>query len=94
MLLLSSLHIHPSSLSAGDSCAECVHHHCGGHLGQQSPTTHDCLLCQFITLSYLAVAVATVIVYHPVYKLRRDGHSHILLRVHRGTIGLRGPPSC
>jgi Ca2+/H+ antiporter len=64
MLLLSSLHIHESSVSAETECTDCVHHNCHGHLSQTASWADDCVLCHFLTLPMLtaAVVVAALIV--------------------------------
>ena len=63
MLLLASVHRHEAEASSA-LCEECVHHlpH-GGHL-QASPTGVDnCVLCQFLSLSYVAsLAVGLVVI--------------------------------
>ena len=93
MLLLSSLHVHPSGLSA-DSCTECVDHHCGGHLGQKAPSLHDCVLCQLLTLPMLSAAVAVVAVALRVdNELPRQGRA-LRATSPAGTIVTRGPPAC
>lgn len=60
MLLLSALHIHSGLYAEGDSCTECVKHipH-AGHLSINANHHDDCVLCQFMSLSFEeAVAVA------------------------------------
>ncbi len=63
MLVFSSLHVHSAASAAEAECADCVLHHCGGHLQQHSSSSHPCVLCQFLTLQFLAVAIATVVCY-------------------------------
>ena len=63
MLLLASVHHHETEASSA-LCEECVHHQPhGGHL-QASPTGVDnCVLCQFLSLSYVAsLAVGLVVI--------------------------------
>ena len=59
IVLVSSLHIHPASLWQIDECEQCVNHtpH-AGHLTASDGWSHDCLLCQFLSFSYVAAAVA------------------------------------
>lgn len=93
MLLLSSLHIHSYNTLAYGTCTECVHHHCAGHLGQQTPSVHDCVLCQFLSLPMLAVAVATLILYN---KLRAIAYATVSGSVCLSCCSmaaLRGPPA-
>ncbi len=93
MLFLSSVHVHRYSNSLVDECNECVQHHCHGHLGQQTASLHECLLCQFLSLPMLAVAVATLIIY---YKVRKIHFAQLQSSVHFDACGiptLRAPPA-
>ena len=64
MLVLSSIHTHESSTSAAETeCADCVHHSCHGHLSQTAAWAHDCVLCQFLTLTMLTAALVAVAVF-------------------------------
>lgn len=93
MLVVASLHIHPQVSFGGDACTECIHHHCGGHLTQQTTPFHACVLCQFLTLTMLAVAVATVYIYNKVCRTAPDcGHRNVCV-AHSGMVGLRAPPA-
>lgn len=60
MLLLSSLHIHRTAEESPATCAECVQHQCHGHLAQLSDGMHQCVLCQILTLTYIAAATGAV----------------------------------
>ena len=64
-LLLSSLHIHHVSEDE-TSCTACVQHQCHGHLSQLSDSLHHCVLCQFLTLSFMATAAGNVVFLFPV----------------------------
>lgn len=93
MLVLSSVHVHVYSNVLADECNECVSHHCHGHLGLPTVTQHDCVLCQFLTLSMLAVAVATLVVFNNVSKIR---YAQLQRDVHLDACGmptLRAPPA-
>ena len=94
MLLLSSVHIHPHTALLADSCTECVHHHCDGHLGQQSVVHHDCVLCQFLTLPAQFVAVATIVIVSGATRLPMDVRQYQVGAAFRGIVGLRAPPEC
>ncbi len=93
MVVFSSLHIHPSDLSAQSSCTECVHHHCGGHWGQQTAVLHACVLCQFLTLPMLAVAVTALIIYNKVWKVDPQTWRRSVCVAYSSVVGLRAPPS-
>ena len=94
MLLLSSLHVHEESVSvAATECTDCVHHSCQGHLMQTSLLTHDCVLCQFLTLTMLTAAVVAVTVYYHVCK---EYLAQLFCGYHAACCGIivtRGPPS-
>ncbi|MBO4663526.1 MAG: hypothetical protein J5663_03825 [Bacteroidaceae bacterium] len=92
MLLISSLHIHEESETAEEACAECVHHHCYGHLSQLTTTMHQCILCQFLTLSFVASSAITLVVYNKVMHLRLDARQRNVSIAHKGIVGLRAPP--
>ena len=95
MLLLSSLHIHGYEQALDDQCTECVNHHCGGHIGQQTLSLDDCLLCQFLTLPMVvAASIAAVTLYNNVFRLTNaQGYDRICKKV-LGVAVTRGPPYC
>ena len=93
MLVFSSLHIHQSEGAVQMTYAECVHHHCGGHLWQQTISMDDCVLCQFLTLPILAVAVATLIIYNQSLKAEPQTWQRSVCVAHNSVVGLRAPPS-
>jgi hypothetical protein len=68
MLVLSSVHIHESNSFIEEECNECVQHHCHGHLGELTTTMHACVLCQFLTLSFITTGFLAVVFYKKVYK--------------------------
>ncbi len=92
MYLFASLHVHPANYYGDEACTECVHHQCGGHVAQQAASFHACVLCQFLTLPMLAVAVATLLIYGKERRAdlpERLGHACLL---HNTIVGLRAPP--
>ena len=93
MVLLSALHLHEDGLAADDSCTECVHHQCGGHLGQQTTSFHACVLCQFLTLTMLTVAVAMVLQYDHVRQLCYAMRQCAISAGANGYVVTRGPPA-
>ena len=62
MLLLSSLHIHRHTLNIGIECVDCATHtpH-AGHITDGAWHMDTCVLCQFLAIAFLAVAVFTVL---------------------------------
>ena len=94
MLVLSSLHVHEDgAASAVTECADCLHHSCHGHLTQMATWAHDCVLCQFLTLSFVATAAVTLLVIHRVTSSRTDARRRNVCVAHSGIVGLRAPPA-
>ena len=93
MLLLSSLHTHEPEFQE-EECAECVHHQsCPGHLASGTLTLHECVLCQFLSLTFFAtVTVAFIVrlINECVYQDASTAH----VRVYQGgPTALRAPPT-
>lgn len=60
ILMFSSLHIHESVAYEGE-CYECANHlHHSGHISLQTASFHDCVLCQFVTLSFVVAVLVTL----------------------------------
>jgi hypothetical protein len=93
MLVLSSLHIHQESETLQDTCTECVHHHCHGHLSQLADAMHQCVLCQFLTLTFVAGVTSAFLFLSPACRT----HYARLVSAHCsdscGIIVTRGPPA-
>ena len=94
MLLLSSVHVHGTEGTIGETeCADCVHHSCHGHMTSTAAWTHDCVLCQFLTLTSLTAAVLAITAYIQVSK---KCQAQPLCGCHTACCGLivtHGPPS-
>ncbi len=70
MVLLSALHLHNDASAEGNSCVECVkhsHHH--SHLSMGEGVLHDCILCQFLTLTYFAAAAVAMLLWTTSFRL-------------------------
>ena len=93
MLLISSFHIHETSEYGETACAECVHHQCHGHLSQLSDGMHQCVLCQFLTLSYVATAAGVLLCYQSKRKAVYALHRQTPCLTELGFISLRAPPT-
>jgi len=93
MLIVSSLHTHQTSQAVDEVCAGCVKHQCHGHLSQIDTTIHQCVLCHFLTLTFVSAAVAVVVCYRP----KRFGFLAQRRQTVRlaccGVISLRAPPA-
>ena len=93
MLVLSSVHIHEIGETTETECADCVHHSCHGHMTAASMWTHDCVLCQFLTLTMLTATMMAVTVYINVCKKNHILSSCCYHTICCGIIVTRGPPS-
>ncbi len=94
MILLSSLHIHTLQPSdAGEECADCVQHNCGGHIERQVQTIDDCVLCQFLLLPMVVAAVVEIVQIGFVYRHSYAQCQPTLLTQTLGIIATRGPPA-
>ena len=96
LLILSASVFHVHEHGGEDSvCQDCISHvHHGGHITDGDVSLGDCVLCSFLSTSYLAadiIALATiVVVLHSDFV---EQTMHVICRTKR-TILLRGPPSC
>ena len=93
MLLLSSVHIHETGETIETECADCVHHSCHGHMTAAATWAHDCVLCQFLTLTMLTAAIMVVTLYILVCQCNLTQPLHNIRAVCCGTIDTRGPPT-
>lgn len=93
MLLMASVHVHEFTKFDTSSCNECVQHHCHGHLVELTASMHTCLLCQFLTLTFVAAAVFAVALLNKSFCLL-IAPEHYDLRHDVGGIPLqRAPPA-
>lgn len=60
MMMLSALHRHETAPVVTPTCADCAHHVHHGHLTTGSVSMHECLLCQFISFSYVAATTLAI----------------------------------
>ena len=93
MLLISSLHIHETSQEGVAECAECVSHQCHGHLSQLSDGLHQCVLCQILTLTYVATPIGALLCYQPKRKVIYAQLRQLTCPTNTGFISLRAPPT-
>ena len=93
MLILSSAHIHETTESVGNPCSGCVQHQCSGHLSELTTTIHACVLCQFLTITFVAAATCAVVLYNKTYSLCRIRKQASCLTGTRGIVTLRAPPA-
>ena len=92
--LIASLHVHDSmQRDGGDVCQECVQHHCSGHLVQFSGPTLTCVLCQFLSLTFVAASLGVAVYINKVYGTFAAGRQRNPYAAVCGTPLLRAPPS-
>ena len=94
MLLIASLHVHERPLGSGEECAECIAHHCHGHLSQTATWAHDCVLCQFLSQTMLPATVIAVGLFVEIVSERLAGTVEDSRVACYAVIVTRGPPSC
>ncbi len=92
MLLLSSFHIHAQGEVDATTCSECVQHQCHGHLSQFAGELHQCVLCQILSLTYVATTAAAVVFCLSSKKVLRVGLAQNVCLNPRGCVCLRAPP--
>ena len=93
--LLASLHVHDTEVAVEADCNMCAEHvpHVG-HLQPARATLHDCALCTFLALNYMAAPVVLVIYYRPrlsACSVARDFQVRFCVTEHRIP---RAPPVC
>ena len=93
MLLLASLHHHGIQTDVENTCVQCEHHQPhDGHMSSQSASLHDCVLCQFTTLTFVAAVVFAVVIYNKVHTSVIARRQSICLFGGCGIPTLRAPP--
>lgn len=93
MLLMASLHVHVRPLGTNEECAECIAHHCHGHLSQTATWAHDCVFCQFLSQTMLPATVIAVVLFVEIISERQAGSVEDSRVVCCAVIVTRGPPS-
>jgi len=94
MVCISSLHVHEDvAASTMTECADCMQHNCHGHLTQTALWVHDCVLCQFLTLSFVLLGAVGIIIINKVVRLKADVQQRINCNAYSGIVGLRAPPA-
>lgn len=92
MVALSSVHVHRHTDASVTQCSDCLAHSCPGHLVILDDALGQCVLCQFLSVPYVAAAVIAVIIYpYQHYKLSIVSSTAVLLRT-CGVPSLRAPP--
>lgn len=58
-----------------------------------SHLAHDCVLCQFLSLTFIATAAVCLIILNNVVSVRIDARQHHVCVAYSGIVGLRAPPA-
>jgi len=93
MFVLSSMHVHPGVQGAGQECLDCANHVSHpGHLSTLSAPSHDCVLCQFFSLSFLPAPNAACDLDDRHNNTMFADRQAALCLDKQGIVGLRAPP--
>lgn len=92
ILLAGALHVH-ERVGQDFVCQDCINHiYHNGHIAEASSSSGECLLCDFLSVTYIAtcailVALVAVIVVCTIKTSINKAHS-----CQRGVLSLRAPP--
>ena len=92
MLLMVSLHVHDGATTVSAECAGCVHHNCHGHLAPTASWSCDCVLCQFLSLAFVAVGTISIVAVNKVAGVGVFTRRRNACVAYCGIVGLRAPP--
>lgn len=94
MTAFSALHVHEGDSDVTAICNACINHQAhAGHLTAGIDNIHDCVLCQFLSLSFVAATgtlTATFIVHHRSLFVECET---LYVSVAHNLNGTRAPPS-
>lgn len=93
MLLMESFHVHEAEATTTTECADCVQHSCHGHLAPTASYTHDCVLCQVHSFTFVAVSTVSLVLPTEVASARIDDRQLRVCVAQSGIVGLRAPPA-
>ena len=63
MMLCSLTHVHEQAAAASADCADCAHHVHHTHLATASFCMDNCVLCQMLSLPFVAAILLSVILF-------------------------------
>lgn len=92
MMALSALHRHEAVADTAFDCTECAHHVHHSHLTAGFSSIHDCLLCQFLTLNYIAAAAVALALTAPNVSATIRRNANALRNRTGGCRAPRAPP--
>ena len=91
--IMASLHVHNDMQGVRAAlCNECVQHHCNGHLVAFDGPTLTCVLCQFLSLTFVAAALGVAAFRNKVFRLTADRQQRATHADTDGLPPLRAPP--
>lgn len=94
MLLVASLHVHPTEHVEAGHCEQCMHHvpHSGHYSTLATACFSDCLLCQFLSLPFLEASAVVLSTLTPSFIFPfHTKNQHVVFGT-KGVISLRAPP--
>ena len=98
MLVMVSFHHHNNKVeeyAVVSCCQDCLHHvHHSGHIASSQTLTHDCVLCQFQSTSYLVPIVAMLVTVAVVKRLTVLVHCPKVRLRNVSVRSTRAPPYC
>lgn len=94
MLLLAAFHVHATTDCPETTCQECIGHvkH-SGHIAAATASVDSCVLCQLITVPYIAATVLVVAIYKKVVTRLPLPLPYDVISATGTVISLRAPPS-
>lgn len=61
MMMLSFFHVHASEANIATECHECLHHIHHSHFGSADQCIDQCVLCQFLSLTFISLTSAIIL---------------------------------
>ncbi len=93
MLLVSSIHTHETQQHKEKiECLDCDQHVCHVHTLFADTSFDECLLCQFLLLTFMSAAIVAVVYYSTQCKILFAQCRQAIYLVSCGVIRLRAPP--
>jgi len=87
MMVATSLHVHDVAALSVAECEQCLHHvHHDGHIGTYAENIHDCVLCQFANLPFIA---ATAVLFTVTFAYGRVEYASFCANVRVGVFNVK-----
>ncbi|MBO4658164.1 MAG: hypothetical protein J5637_03205 [Prevotella sp.] len=91
MLLLSLVHVH-EGMAEEAACADCAHHVHHSHLASADFCVDSCVLCQMLSLPFVAAILLSVILFSTTGKVMPLQVTAFLANGYTGNKSCRAPP--